>query len=235
MVHGLIVGHPGNGEITVMKYIPHYVVALVLAIIAAASIYYTADVLDVGVKKLTRDPYRAANVKPYLGYFSLVGSSIWLIGGTATLAIAVFLRRVLGCRFSDESPYRIIVMGGVIGFVMALDDILLFHDAWAKRVDVSEGWFNYTYVLGFLGLLILSRKVLRQTPWPILFASLACFGISSGIDNAFPPIMNDWFSSNSEDVFKICGVVLWAYYFLHVCWAYPGKGGSTPELGDGRS
>ena len=213
------------------KYIPHYLSALVLAIIAAASIYVTANILDVPVKKLTRDPYLAARVKPYLGYFSLLGSSIWLIGGTATLATAVFARKVLGSKFSDESPYRIILMGGAIGLVMALDDILLFHDAWASSVGIPEMWFHYFYVLCFAGLLIFSRKVFRLTPWPILLASLAGFGISSAIDIEFPEAIDSWISSQSEDVFKFCGVVLWTFYFLYVSWAYLGGAGIKKQSG----
>ena len=165
------------------------------------------------------------------GYFSLLGSSIWLIAGTATLAAAVFARKVLGSKFSDESPYRIIVMGGAIGFVMALDDILLFHDAGARSLGIPEIVFHYFYVLCFAGLLIFSRKVFRLTPWPILFASLAGFGISTGIDIEFSKIINSWFSSQSEDVYKFCGVVLWAFYFLYVSWAYLGQAGKRKQSG----
>jgi hypothetical protein len=194
-----------------------YLAAFSATIIAAGTIYLAADILDVPVKILTRDPYRAAKVPPYFAYFSLLGSTVWLIAGTATLMTGIISRKILRCRLSDVSSYRIIVLGGIIGLVMALDDILLFHDAFADALGIPEILFHLFYFIFIASMIIYSRDVFRLTPWIILFIALACFGLSSVIDfwPSPPKVLNQ-----SEDVFKFCAIVLWAFYFLHVSWAF---------------
>ncbi len=199
---------------------PLYVAAFSAAILAAGVIHVAANILDVPIKILTRDPYRAAEVPPYFAYFSLLGSTIWLIASAATLTTGVVAAKLLRCRLSDTSPYRIIVLGGVIGSIMALDDILLFHDAVAEVVGIPEVLFHVFYFLFLVSMILYSREVLRRTPWAIFFAALACFGLSSVID-----LIDLWRSlpealRQSEDVFKFCAIVLWAFYFVYVSWAF---------------
>ncbi len=64
---------------------------------------------------------------------------------------------------------------------------------------------------------IFSRKVIKMTPWIILFSSLACFGLSSIIDLC--PFLQKYFDQ-SEDVFKFSAIVLWAFYFLNISWDF---------------
>lgn len=198
-------------------YCSLYFAAFFAAIIAAGAIYGVADILDVPVKILTRDPYRAAKVPPYFAYFSLLGSTIWLLAGAATLMTGIIAWKLLRCRLSDVSTYRIIVLGGIIGLVMALDDILLFHDAFARAVGIPEILFHLFYFIFIVSMILYSRDVIRLTPWIILFTALACFGLSSVIDLwlSLPKVLRQ-----SEDVFKLCAIVLWAFYFLHVSWAF---------------
>jgi hypothetical protein len=193
--------------------------ALLIAGIASAGIYFAADYLGVSVKILTRDPYRAAQVPPYYAYVSLLGSTIWLIAGVATLSVGLFAKRVLNARLSDESTYRIIVIGGATGVVMAVDDILLFHDAIADTVGIPELLFHGFYLLCFLFLIGAARGLLLQTPWILFFSALACFGVSSVIDEF---TSSDGLVDESEDVFKIIAILFWAIYFSQVCWDYMG-------------
>lgn len=198
-------------------YCSLYLAAFSATIIAAGVIYGVADILDVPVKILTRDPYRAAEVPSYFAYFSLLGSTIWLIAGTATLMTGIIAWKILRCRLSDVSTYRIIVLGGIIGLIMALDDILLFHDAFADAVGIPEILFHLFYIIFIVSMILYSKDVIRLTPWIILLTALSCFGLSSVIDlwHSPPKVLHQ-----SEDVFKFCGIVLWAFYFLHVSWAF---------------
>ena len=199
------------------KYLFLYIAAFSAAIISAVVIYVSADILDISVKTLTRDPYRAAQVPAYFAYFSLVGSSIWLITGTATLTTALIAHKTLGCSISDSSVYRIILLGGIIGLIMALDDIWLFHDAVADQLGIPEILFHLFYAIFLLSLIVYSRNVFRLTPWLIFFSALACFALSSVIDFMYS---SPGMISESEDVFKFCAVVLWAFYFLYVSWDF---------------
>jgi hypothetical protein len=156
-------------------------------------------------------------VPPYHGYASLVGSSIWLIAGTGTLTTAVVGWKLFQRRLSDCSTYRVIVLGGIIGFVMALDDILLFHDEYADYFGIPEVFFPVFYLICIIILIVYSRKVFGLTPWLLFFSSLVCFGLSVILDDLGPRMGID---SRSEDVFKICGIVLWAFYFLRVSWDF---------------
>ncbi len=194
-----------------------YVSAFAAAAIAAAAIYVAADILGVPVKILTRDPYRAAEVPPYFAYFSLLGSAIWLIAGTATLTTGLIARNAWRCRLSGGGPYRIIILGGIIGLAMALDDTLLFHDAFAGAAGVPEILFHIFYSIFIASMTFYSKDAIRLTPWGILFAALACFGLSSTIDlwRSLPETLRQ-----SEDVFKFCAIVLWAVYFLQVSWDF---------------
>ncbi len=202
-----------------------YVAAFSSAIVAAGAIYVAAHVLGVPIKILTRDPYRAAEVPPYVAYFSLLGSTIWLAASSATLTTGFVAARLLRCRLSDTSPYRIIVLGGIIGSIMALDDILLFHDAVAEALGFPERIFHVFYLLFMVSMILYSRDVLRRTPWAIFFAALAFFGLSSVVDlwRSLPEALDQ-----SEDVFKFCAIVLWAIYFVYVSWAF------VEERGAGR-
>ncbi len=193
-----------------------YAAAFSSALLAAGAMYAAAELLDVPVKVLTRDPYRAAEVPPYFAYFSLLGSTIWLIAGTATLTTAVVAARVLGCRLRDAGPYRLVLLGGMIGLLMALDDILLFHDAVARAIGIPEILFLLFYILAIGAMILYSRAEILSTPWIVLLAALACFGLSGLIDlwRSLPASL-----SQSEDVFKICAVILWAFYFLYLSWS----------------
>lgn len=194
-----------------------YLTAVLTAGAAAVAIYLVADHFEVTVKVLTRDPYRAAEVPPYYAYFSLLGSTVWAIAGSATLMTALVARKLLGCRLSDESSYRLILLGGILTTFMALDDILLFHDELAEIIRMPELLFHAFYLGYILSMIIYSRKVILSTPWLLLFAALAGYGLSSVIDlwRTSPEIVDQ-----SEDVFKICGIILWAYYFLAVSWSF---------------
>lgn len=196
-----------------------YAWALAIVTVTSAGIYLAADVLDVSVKILTRDPYRAAKVPPYYAYASLLGSTIWLVAGVGTLTVSIFARRTLRARMSNHSTYRIIAIGGVIGVLMAMDDILLFHDAIADFLGIPELLFHGFYLSCFLFLIGTSRELLMRTPWFLFFSSLACFAASSVIDEIISP---GRVLSESEDLFKISGILFWSIYFARVCWDYMG-------------
>ena len=202
-----------------IRYWRIYTGAIFIAVIASAGIYFTADSLGVPVKILTRDPYRAANVPAFYAYASLLGSTIWLIAAAGTLTVGLFANRVLRARMSDESTYRIIVIGGAIGMMMALDDILLFHDAFADKLGIPELLFHGFYLFCFLFLIGAAKNLLMRTPWILFLSSLSCFGVSSVIDEfvSFGQRISDF-----EDIFKIVGILLWAIYFAQVCWNYMG-------------
>ena len=201
----------------VMKYGKLYLISLIAAVATWLVIIAAAELFDVPVKILTRDPYRAARVPAYYAYASLFGSTVWLVSGAATLMTALILRRTHGCRLSDDSHYRLILPGGLIGLVMGIDDILLIHDAMATSVGIPEILFHILY-FGSIGLMILySRKQLFSTPWLLLLGALVGFVLSSVVDilKMFPATIQQ-----SEDLFKICGIVLWSVYLVSLSWTF---------------
>ncbi len=208
------------------RYWRLYAGALLIAVIASAGIYFAADSLGINVQILTRDPYRAAKVPPYYAYVSLLGSTIWLVAEAGTLTVSLFAKRALHARMSDDSTYRIIVIGGATGMIMAVDDILLFHDALATRVGIPELLFHGFYLLCFLFLIGAARGLLLRTPWILFFSSLACFGVSSVIDEF---ILSKGRLNESEDVFKFSAILFWAIYFAQVCWDYMGSKSAVAE------
>lgn len=196
-----------------------YTGGLLICLVASGGIYLVARHLGVSIMILTKDPYRAAGVPPYYAYISLLGSTIWLLSGAGTIITGLFAKRALGARLSDESTYRIIVIGGLTGMLMALDDILLFHDAWADRLGIPELLFQAFYLFCFLYLIGTARRLILRTPWVLFFLSLGCFGVSTIIDEftSFSGLIDE-----SEDIFKFDGIVFWSMYFAQVCWTYMG-------------
>ena len=110
--------------------------------------------------------------------------------------------------------------------MMAVDDILLFHDALADWVGIPEFLFHGFYLLCFLFLIGAARGLLLRTPWILFFASLACFGVSSLIDEF---ISSSGRLNESEDVFKFSAILFWAIYFAQVCWDYMGSKRAVAE------
>ena len=141
------------------------------------------------------------------------------------MTVGLFASRVLQARMSDDTTYRIILIGGVTGMMMAVDDILLFHDAFANVVGIPELLFHGTYLLCFLLLIGTARGLLLRTPWVLLFAALACFGLSSVIDE----FMRGGRIYESEDIPKFIAIIFWAIYFARVCWDYMGSQTGAPH------
>ncbi len=194
-----------------------YLVAFFAAVFGAIAIHVAAGFLDVPIKILTRDPHTAADVPAYYAYFSLMGSTIWLISASSTLMTAMLVRQMLNCRLSDNSTYRIILLGGILSMIMAVDDILLFHDTVAAAVGIPEILF-YLFYGSFIGSIIyFSRGIIGSTPWILLIMALGCFALSSGIDlwKIFPEVIEQ-----SEDVFKFCAIILWGFYFVGLSWDF---------------
>ncbi len=109
------------------------------------------------------------------------------------------------------------ILGGIVGLIMALDDILLFHDVFARAIGLPEGFVHVLYSIFIVSMILYSRDAIRSTPWGVLLAALACFGLSSVIDlwRSLPEALDQ-----SEDVFKFCAIVLWTTYFLPVSWDF---------------
>ena len=120
------------------RYRPLYAGAILLVGLMATVVFFAADTLGVFVRILTRDPYSSAGVPPYYAYISLLGSAVWLVSGSSTLAVILFAGRTFGARMSDDSAFRIVVIGGATALVMAVDDILLFHDVFAAAIGLPE-------------------------------------------------------------------------------------------------
>jgi hypothetical protein len=191
-----------------------YIAAFAVAIFAASVLYLSAGTLDVDVQILTRDPYKSAGVQLYYGIFSLLGSVIWLISSTVAVTTAVVARRRFHSRLSDVSTFRILALGGALGFILALDDVLPIHEAFVDLVGIPALFLPGIFLSLGLAVIAYSRAIFRWTPWRILAVSFLCLCLSIGIDLA-----DDRFSrlaalDQSQDAFKFCGIVLWAFYFL---------------------
>lgn len=187
------------------------------AVLVAAFAYLAAAALNVPPKILTRDPYLAAKVPPYYGWLSLVGSGLWLTGGLVPVATAQAVRTAAGRAQVDGGLYRLLLFGGLLGTAMAVDDLLLFHDAGADYLRIPEKLFHLTYGAAGLALLVGCRRALLRTPWVVLVAALAGFALSSGMDALRRP---PDFLKQAEDVPKLAGITLWTAYFVHLSWLF---------------
>lgn len=200
------------------------------AVLVAVFAYAASAALHVPPKVLTRDPYLAAKVPPYYGWLSLLGSGIWLAGGLVPVAVAQAVRTASGAARVDGELYRLLLFGGLLGTAMAVDDLLLFHDAGADYLRIPEKLFHLTYGAAGLALLVGCRRALARTPWVVLVAALGGFALSSGMDALRRP---PDFLKQAEDVPKLAGIVLWTAYFLYAAAAFAQD--ARARRGDGRA
>lgn len=193
---------------------PVLLFGLCAAIAVAVIVWVVADYKDLAPKLLTRDPYQAGKMPFYYGYASLFGSAVWICGGAATLAIAFAARTIRDLSWNRPGLFRLALWGGAIGLVMGIDDLLLIHDAWARRIGIPEILFHAVYAGATVALAATTwRTMLRETAWPLYVITLAGYASSSIIDfiRGEPEVLRQ-----AEDIFKLAAIITWTVYFADV-------------------
>lgn len=158
------------------------------------------------IANLVRDPAVVNDAPVYNGILSNVGILLW----TAAGALCFFVM-ALAKRAGRIDLVRFFLCSGLFSTLLALDDLFMLHETVGPALtELPEKVLSIAYPLAILVYLAVFARVILQTEWMILFAALACLGISETMD---------WFMRYSsvetivEDGLKFAGILCWLDYF----------------------
>jgi hypothetical protein len=201
-------GDPGVSTKTrwmVCVFVP--VILLILGVAAAA--YF----LRIPVGKFTRDVAAIAEVHPLKGLLSNIGILLW----DTTAAICFFSGVLLLAQKKHQEALFMLSSGGLT-FILALDDMFLFHDDLAKRyLGLGEkGVYLFYGFLVVVYLVFFSFRLLK-TDLSLLLAAFILFCCSILVDEQ-KIVTGEWLYL-VEDGLKMIGITSWfGYHTQNAYW-----------------
>lgn len=184
--------------------------AAVLALAAATQPW-------VDPRLLFMDPVAAAEragpdcCKAYYGLMSNLGVGAW----TVAAAVSLFGAACALAAGRTTSVLAGLVFGGLLSALMALDDVLMLHEAVLPRFGVAQTAVLAGYAMLVAAYAFIQRGTLRTTLGAFLVVALAGFGASVGLDVFFEAEVS---VRVAEDVAKFVGVASWGSF--HCILAY---------------
>ncbi|MEO0449040.1 MAG: hypothetical protein AAFZ74_01830 [Pseudomonadota bacterium] len=143
----------------------------------------------------------------YDGAMSTLGIMLW----ASTAAVCAFGALLMfAARQTRLALFGL--HGGLVSALLALDDAYLVHEIAAPKLGISQTLFIALIGLAILSYLLLQRRILVASHAWLLGLSLACFGVSVGIDQIVHSIEPVWVVA--EDGPKFVGIVAWFLFHL---------------------
>ena len=197
---------------------------LALLLLAAATAAHT--LLGVPYAKLFSDPTAVAEVHPFTGALSVVGSLMW----AASAAICLQAGAVLRARSEHGGLAGYLLAAGLLSAWLLFDDQFLIHEAIAEdRLGVDQRLFFAAYVAAVAFGAVRFRHLVLASRWRLLAVSLALLALSVGIDVLHRPLgVSGEATVFFEDTFKLLGIAGWLGYFGQTSFdALRGEGVTT--------
>ena len=167
---------------------------------------------EMPIEFFVRDPMATVNAHPLTGVLSNVGALLWC----AAAAICFFVSAVVRGRRPRAATF--FLWSAVVTTVLLLDDFFLFHDDLARRFfGMKQRNVELAYVVGIAAYLVAFRRVLLESEWRLLFAALALFGVSMGVDQLQHLWPSPW-RIGLEDGAKFLGIVGWMGFFVQTAF-----------------
>lgn len=161
-----------------------------------------------------RDPAAAGGLPPYAGFFSHLGVLAWW-GAAVACGLAALVARLgpgLPSPLADAAA-----AGGGLSAVLALDDLLLVHEALLPLyAGLDERWALAAYGTAALAYLWRFRAVHLGRETGLLAASLALLAASLVIDLVE---LDGPKALLLEDGAKFAGICAWGLYHVRLAWA----------------
>lgn len=160
---------------------------------------------------IVRDPNAIAGQPAYFGFYSGMGSVLWLVAGATTLFAA-------GCLHHADAPDRrrlLLFLGGLFCMIAGLDDLFMLHEQ-SYRIGIPEKLVMAVYALFLMAVAAAAYPVFRNTNWIYFAAALLCLGTSALVD------MADLARSGAvliEETLKFAGIAFLAAYLVSLAAA----------------
>jgi len=205
-----------NWRVHPASFLPMFVMVLLLG----AVVVMTG--LQGDIPALFRDPASLVvkgndAITPHflIGFFSQLGSAMWLIAMTFAGGCAF-----VGWRFGllGRSAVRLLALTAVFGLLLGIDDLFMVHEyaPWGEKR-------TYLVYMAVVGVTVLAywRDLLRLS-WVYLVLALGLFALSVGVDLGTDTI-EALSSANTrmflEDGFKLLGIAAFATHSVSLSLA----------------
>lgn len=169
-------------------------------LVLAADRFWGVDHYD-----LVRDPNAIANNPGYFGLVSNLGIVLWIAGAVCALQAHAALGRNRSSHLGAA-----LFFGGIFAAVMGLDDLFMLHEAIATT-GIPELVVLVPHALLLATLAYHAWFIRSGTPWVLLAAGIAAFGLSMAVD-VYPAEFGG--QVFIEESFKLLGIMLLAAYLV---------------------
>lgn len=184
--------------------------ALLATAVVLAAFLALGALIDEPFGEFSRDAAAVLHGPFYVSYLSHLDSLVWNLAAAVALFTGAVLRRAGYVQSS-----RLLLAGGLITAVMALDDLLLFHEGAENVLGLPEAVVYCVYGLAILAFVVAFHR--RLGPDVLLIGGALVFWVASaGVDLV---VDQGTVSFVAEDGLKIAGVALWVTMLVRLTWA----------------
>ena len=183
-------------------YLPLLGLLFVVGIIALTTPFEISSIL--------RDTTAVAQVPPYVGALSNLGILMWCGAASACLLTYATLRK----SSRQERVRRFFLWCGILSGVLMIDDAFLLHENIAKNINLPSVVTFAVYGISLIVIIASYWRFFVNSDFIVLFLGMGFFAASVLIDVGHDLLsFRFYYSSFSEDVFKLLGIAGWLSYF----------------------
>ena len=191
---------------------PAFLLATMIALGGAAVTVLVASFTDHPIWKLAKDPSQIMDYPSYIGMLSNWGVLLWM----TTAAICIFSGLLLKKQAAPAATTRFVSVSGALSFLLAMDDLFLFHDQVLPHLfHVRERIFYVLYVLILLVYLMRFYRQILQYEYLLFATAFFLFAFSRRFFISMPFL--DQFMTTG-DMLKYFGIVFWLAFFYRTAF-----------------
>ena len=189
------------------RAVPAFFAAAAFVAAALAGIVFIHHRADVPYGDLTRDPSIILHGQLTSGILSTIGGLVWAMGvGIALLAAAASA--------GNRPEVRFFLWSAAFTTWLMGDDVFLFHEKlFPVYLGVPEIVFHAAYPLFALAWIVVFRRRILLSPWPLAFAAFGFLALSELLDVCSDGREQD-IRFLLEDGAKFAGIMMWSTYLL---------------------
>jgi hypothetical protein len=192
---------------------------LALTVVAILATIGLAWAFDVDFDDLSRDPTSVYKGPVYAGWFSNLVTLLWQVPVTCALLAAVVLRA------TRRAGAAMFLTAGLIGAVLAADDLFLIHEFLAESVRLPDLVLPILYGIAVVAFMIVFRGRLGTAGIALVAVALLLWTASIG-----SIVATQQHGQVLASALKLAGVGFWALLILRLAFvALRDLAGAAPE------
>ena len=180
---------------------------LALTAVAIVATIGLAAAFDVRFDALSRDPTSVYKGPVYAGWFSNLVTLLWQVPATCALLAAVVLRA------TRRAGAAMFLTAGLIGAVLAADDLFLIHELLAESVRLPDLVLPILYGIAVVAFMIVFRRALGTAGIALVAVALLLWTASIG-----SVVATQQHGQVLASALKLAGVGFWALLILRLAF-----------------